>query len=111
LSTPPPSQQQQNQSPQARQSPPQTASQLISEQITIVPGVFIPDLKKGDNAWLDAIQQWENGDESKGLKPLRDWPREWYCDGMRKVTGTKRSQRKLIFDEYERFPSLCLDDY
>ncbi|KAK7057802.1 hypothetical protein R3P38DRAFT_3546631 [Favolaschia claudopus] len=74
----------------------------ISEQVEVLAGVAIPDLKKGDRAWLDAVRQWEYGDENQGLKALRDWPREWYSDGMRKVTGAKRSQRKLIFEEYER---------
>ncbi|KAJ6497259.1 hypothetical protein DFH09DRAFT_945625 [Mycena vulgaris] len=74
----------------------------MSQRKSIIPGVVIPDLKKGDLAWREAVRQWEEGDLLKGLKPLRDWPKEWYSDGMRLVTGTKRSQRKLVFDEYER---------
>ncbi|KAJ7083872.1 hypothetical protein C8R44DRAFT_651755 [Mycena epipterygia] len=76
---------------------------LLSDRVVIIPGVFIPDLKKGDDAWLHAVHQWEHGDPEKGLTPLRDWPRAWFSDGMRRVTGSKRSQRKLIFDEYERY--------
>ncbi|KAJ7508230.1 hypothetical protein B0H11DRAFT_2169261 [Mycena galericulata] len=93
-------------SPSAPAQPPHTESVArpipISQQITIIPGVVIPDLKKGNTAWRDAVRQWEEGDPAKGLSPLRDWPRAWYSDGMRLVTGTKRSQRKLIFDEFER---------
>ncbi|KAJ6480027.1 hypothetical protein C8R47DRAFT_1186705 [Mycena vitilis] len=74
----------------------------ISDRVNIIPGVAIPDLKKGESAWLDAIRQWEHGDPDNGLKPLRDWAREWYTGGMRRITGSKYSQRKLIFDEYER---------
>ncbi|KAK6969287.1 hypothetical protein R3P38DRAFT_3502114 [Favolaschia claudopus] len=83
-------------------TPSRNSRSLISEQVEVIPGVAIPDLKKGDKAWLEAVRQWEHGDESQNLKALRDWPREWYSDGMRKITGSKRSQRKLIFDEYER---------
>ncbi|KAK7050285.1 hypothetical protein R3P38DRAFT_3606265, partial [Favolaschia claudopus] len=83
-------------------TPSRNSRPLISEQVEVIPGVAIPDLKKGDKAWLEAVRQWEHGDESQNLKALRDWPREWYSDGMRKITGSKRSQRKLIFDEYER---------
>ncbi|KAJ7873996.1 hypothetical protein B0H14DRAFT_3556286 [Mycena olivaceomarginata] len=74
----------------------------LSQRVVIIPGVFIPDLKKGDEAWLDAVHQWEDGDPANGLQALRDWPHEWYTEGMRQVTGAKRSQRKMIFEEYER---------
>ncbi|KAJ7021440.1 hypothetical protein C8F04DRAFT_1314280 [Mycena alexandri] len=74
----------------------------LSECVKIIPGVVIPNLKKGDKAWLDAVRQWEHRDPANRLTPLRDGPREWYSGGMRKVTGSKCSQRKLIFDEYER---------
>ncbi|KAJ7489493.1 hypothetical protein FB451DRAFT_1167161 [Mycena latifolia] len=92
-----------NQSHQAQDEPslPQT-SIPISERVAIIPGVVIPDLKKGDSAWLEGIRQWEHGDPANDLKPLRDWPHAWYTEGMRKITGTKRSQHKLIFNEYER---------
>ncbi|KAK7015976.1 hypothetical protein R3P38DRAFT_2542938 [Favolaschia claudopus] len=90
-------------------SRPNSRAPTLSERVEVISGVFIPDLKKGDGAWLEAVRQWEHGDEAQGLKPLRDWPREWYSDGMRKVTGTKRSHRKLIFDEYER-PVLGLNE-
>ncbi|KAJ7042105.1 hypothetical protein C8F04DRAFT_1031060 [Mycena alexandri] len=88
--------------PPARDESPISKPTPLSERVEIIPGVVIPNLKKGAKAWLDAVRQWEHGDPVKGLTPLQDWPREWYSGGMRKVTGSKRSQRKLIFDEYER---------
>jgi hypothetical protein len=74
----------------------------LSKTIKLIPGVWIPDLKKGDNAWREAVCQWEEGVPAQQVKPLRDWPKAWYSDGMRNVTGTKRTQRKLIAEEYER---------
>ncbi|KAJ7753850.1 hypothetical protein B0H16DRAFT_1544129 [Mycena metata] len=69
--------------PPARDESPISNPTQLSERVEIIPGV-------------------EYGDPAKGLTPLRDWPCEWYSGGMRKVTGSKCSQRKLIFDEYER---------
>ncbi|KAJ7858328.1 hypothetical protein B0H13DRAFT_2571611, partial [Mycena leptocephala] len=85
-----------------REESPVLGSIPISDRVAIIPGVAIPNLKKGETAWLDAIQQWEHGDTAKGLEALYDWPREWYTGGMRRITGSERSQRKLIFDEFER---------
>ncbi|KAJ6579194.1 hypothetical protein DFH09DRAFT_913466 [Mycena vulgaris] len=75
----------------------------VAKRVELIPGVFIPDLKKGDLAWRDAVRQWEEGVPDSKLPPLRDWPKEWYTNGMRLVTGTKRSQRKLIAEEYYRY--------
>ncbi|KAJ7934594.1 hypothetical protein B0H13DRAFT_2227265 [Mycena leptocephala] len=86
--------------PPLRKESPVLGSIPISDRVAIIPGVGIPNLKKGETAWLDAIQQWEHGDAAKGLMALRDWPAEWYTGGMRRVTGSKRSQRKLISDEF-----------
>ncbi|KAJ7151417.1 hypothetical protein C8R43DRAFT_1087984 [Mycena crocata] len=75
----------------------------LSEQVKLIPGVFIPDLAKGDFAWREALRQWE---EPNGrLPPLRDWSVDWFTGGMRKVTGSKRNQRKLIAQEYYRLGS------
>ncbi|KAJ7500182.1 hypothetical protein B0H11DRAFT_2155556 [Mycena galericulata] len=84
---------------------PQEQSPPLGKRVSIIPGVFIPDLKKGDFAWRDAVRQWEEGVPDKNVTPLRDWPKEWYTDGMRLVTGAKRSQRKLIAEEYYRLGS------
>jgi hypothetical protein len=66
--------------------------------------VSIPDLGRDRGAWRRAVVQWEEGtsDMPQGLA-LKDWPKAWYTGEMACVTGTKRSQRKLIADEYSRF--------
>ncbi|KAG9061244.1 hypothetical protein KI688_007582 [Linnemannia hyalina] len=52
----------------------------------------IPTISK----WQDAVEQWENGDPSKGLLiPLRSWTK-----GMRKTDSVKYSQRKSIAMEF-----------
>lgn len=67
----------------------------------LIPGVVIPNLAGGPGAWKKAIDQWEKG--GKGMSvPLKDWPVEWYTGYMRKVTGAKRAQRQIIYDEYIR---------
>jgi hypothetical protein len=73
-----------------------------SRSVPIV-GVSIPDFGRERGAWRKAIMQWEQGtpDMPHGLA-LKDWPEAWYTKGMASVTGTKRSQRKLIVDEYNR---------
>lgn len=78
-------------------------SAVIAKGTVIIPGVYIPDLKKGDLAWREAVRQWEEGVPAKKITPLRDWPKEWYTCGMRLITGSKRSQRKLIAEEYYRY--------
>lgn len=66
-----------------------------------LPGVVIPNIVKGPDAWKKAIHQWEDG--GIGLTvPLKDWPSEWYTGDMRKITGAKRAQRQIIYDEYIR---------
>ncbi|KAF9060331.1 hypothetical protein BDP27DRAFT_1385591 [Rhodocollybia butyracea] len=65
---------------------------LKPERSAPIPGVIVPDIPKH-----------EEGDPLQGLvKPLKDWPVEWYTGTMRLVTGTKRSNCKLVADEYER---------
>ena len=66
-----------------------------------IPGVYIPDLGRKQGAWLRAIEQWENIDPVTKVA-LKDWPEEWYKGAMREFTGSKRSQRKRVFKEYER---------
>lgn len=78
--------------------------QLHKERVAPMPGVLVPDIPKhGDDLFMVAVKQWEEGDPSQGLIiPLKDWPVEWYTKNMRLVTGTKRSNRKLVAEEYER---------
>jgi hypothetical protein len=66
-----------------------------------LPGVSIPDLGHAPDAWRKAIRQWEEPDPSTGYA-LKDWPVEWYTGVMRLKTGAKRSNRKLIAEEYQR---------
>lgn len=66
--------------------------------------VHIPDVGREHGSWRGAVEQWDEGnpDMPQGLA-LKDWPREWYTKGMTSVMGVKRSQCKLISDEYTRF--------
>ncbi|KAF9071276.1 hypothetical protein BDP27DRAFT_1382450 [Rhodocollybia butyracea] len=77
---------------------------LKAERSAPIPGVMVPDIPKhGEDLFMAVVKQWEEGDPSQGLTmPLKDWPVEWYTGSMRLVTGTKRSNRKLVADEYER---------
>ncbi|OAX35047.1 hypothetical protein K503DRAFT_803110, partial [Rhizopogon vinicolor AM-OR11-026] len=43
-----------------------------------IPGVGIPDLPRGPDAWCTAIKQWEDPGASIGGKALKEWPEEWY---------------------------------
>lgn len=74
---------------------------LSAKVVGPLPGVVIPNIVKGPDAWKDVIFQWETG--GKGLTiPLKDWPSEWYTGDMRKITGAKRAQRQIIYEEYVR---------
>lgn len=68
-----------------------------------IPGVYIPDLAHGNLAWKSAISQWNRGDPEKGLKPLKEWPVEWYTGSMRLITGSKYAQRKLLGEEFSKY--------
>ena len=48
-----------------------------------VPGVGIPDLPRGSEAWCAAIRQWEDPAATIGGKALKEWPEEWYTGPMR----------------------------
>ena len=67
-----------------------------------ISGVSIPDLGHGSGAWKRAIRQWEEVDPSTKCA-LKDWPKHWYSGAMRTITGSKRSQRQIVFEEYERY--------
>ncbi|KAJ7225060.1 hypothetical protein B0H12DRAFT_1205286 [Mycena haematopus] len=85
--------------------PPNTSASAgsPSDGFIPVPGAIIPNVGKDATAWKRAIDQWYNGDPSKGLtKPLKDWPDDWYKGAMRLKTGALYSNRKLLADEYER---------
>ncbi|KAF8816795.1 hypothetical protein BYT27DRAFT_7247967 [Phlegmacium glaucopus] len=66
-----------------------------------ISGVSIPDLGHGPGAWRRAIMQWQEVDPVTNCA-LKDWPKHWYTGVMRTVTGSKRSQQQIVFEEYER---------
>jgi len=66
-----------------------------------IPGVTIPNIGRSQNTWREAVKQWEQGDPTKNLCALKDWPPEWYSGVMRPLTGSKRQIRRLIAEEYE----------
>ncbi|KAG1805102.1 uncharacterized protein HD556DRAFT_1437265 [Suillus plorans] len=67
-----------------------------------IPGVGIPDLPRGPDAWRAAVKQWEDPAAFIGSKALKDWPEDWYSGMMRTITGTKRNMRKVIALEFHR---------
>jgi hypothetical protein len=82
---------------------PETPSQPLPQfQALPIHGVFISDLGRQPGAWRRAVKQWEEVDPAMGCA-LKDWPLEWYTGDMRTITGSKRSQRQTIFNEYERY--------
>lgn len=66
------------------------------------PGTFIGNIKPGPQAWLEAIQQWEEGDPECGMRPLRDWEPADYQGAQRTKVAAKRQIRELIAGEYNR---------
>jgi hypothetical protein len=66
-----------------------------------LPGVSIPSLGRAPGAWRRALEQWTEVDPQTGLA-LKDWPAKWYRGLMKDKTGSLRSQRQVIFEEYER---------
>jgi hypothetical protein len=84
-------------------SAPRTITAASKSTLTIsTVTATIPDLRRGPNAWLQAVEQWEIGDPETNMAPLKDWPAENYTGAMRLITGTKRSMRKLIACEFIR---------
>ena len=67
-----------------------------------LPGIYIPNLKRGRGAWHEAVKQWEVGDPQNGVIPLAQWPKEWYTVDMHPRTAAKRNNRQRIWEEYER---------
>jgi len=63
--------------------------------------VSIPSLSRAPGAWRRALKQWTEVDPHTGLA-LKDWPAKWYRGLMKDKTASLRSQRQVIFEEYER---------
>jgi len=71
-----------------------THQQQQQPQLRVIPPAAprIPTISK----WQEAVEQWENGNPSKGLLiPLRSWTK-----AMRKTDSAKYSQRKSIAMEF-----------
>jgi hypothetical protein len=66
--------------------------------------VNIPDLPRSKGTWERAIAQWFEIDPKTGIA-LKDWPERWYTGPMRSKTGSKRSHRALVAEEYTRYVS------
>jgi hypothetical protein len=66
-----------------------------------IAGVSIPSLGYAPGAWRRALKQWTEADPQTGLA-LKDWPAAWYTGLMRTTTGSVRSRRQVIFEEYKR---------
>ena len=64
--------------------------------------INIPDLPRCKGTWERAIAQWFEPDPTTGIA-LKDWPVEWYTGIMRSKTGSKRSHRALVAEEYTRY--------
>ena len=68
-----------------------------------IAGVLIPNLRRGPQAWQQAVKQLEEGVPSQGVPPLKDWPSSWYTGRMCLIHGAKRGERETIAKEYERW--------
>ena len=81
-----------------------TVMDSILGQTTNLPmmDVNIPDLPCSKGTWERAIAQWFESDPKTGIA-LKDWPEEWYTGPMRSKTGSKRSHRALVAEEYTRY--------
>ena len=66
-----------------------------------IPDVSIPSLGRAPGAWRRALKQWIEVDPHTGFA-LKDWPAKWYRGLMKDKTASLRSQRQVIFEEYER---------
>jgi hypothetical protein len=81
---------------------PPSDRRTAAKKMAPIPGIGIPDLPRGQEAWLAAVKQWEDPATSIGGKALKDWPEEWYTGPMRTITGVKRNIHKVIAIEFYR---------
>ena len=77
-----------------------------------VPQATIPNLPRGSRGWKEAVNQWELVDPQTGYA-LKDWPKSWYTGDMKPFTAAKRTIRRRIADEYNRYVFVLagLSDY
>lgn len=67
------------------------------------PGISIQNIKRGPDAWWEAVKQWNEDDPVTGAPALKHWDREWYERGANKEAfGMKRTQRRYIAEAFER---------
>jgi hypothetical protein len=68
------------------------------------PGLFIPDIKRGPDAWRTAVKQWEEPISAR-IPALKDWPDEWYRGEFKDKFAMKRMERGTIADAYNAYVS------
>ena len=84
-----------SQAPLAAATNPTPASAPTSEPAApSIARARIPNIPRGKDNWRKAVEQWD--------ELLRAWPAENYKGAMRTKTGTKRSSRQIIAEEYDR---------
>ena len=74
----------------------------VSRSAPPIADVSIPALGRTPGAWRRALKQWTEVDPHTGLA-LKDWPAKWYRGLMKDKTASLRSQRQVVFEEYERY--------
>ncbi|KAG1884318.1 hypothetical protein F4604DRAFT_1676968 [Suillus subluteus] len=84
------------------QVPPSNSHQhsAAAKKAASIPGIGIPYLLHGPEAWCTAVKQWEDPVASISGKALKDWPEEWYTGPMRMITGVKWNIHKVITVEF-----------
>jgi hypothetical protein len=78
-----------------------SGSHRRSASASPIADVSIPSLGRAPGAWHRALKQWIEVDPHTGLA-LKDWPAKWYRGLMKDKTASLRSQRQVIYEEYER---------
>jgi hypothetical protein len=87
--------------PNMTNSTSQHSSHRRSVSAPPIADVSIPSLGRAPGAWRRALKQWIEVDPQTGFA-LKDWPAKWYRGLMKDKTASLRSQRQVIFEEYER---------
>jgi len=62
-----------------------------------IPRMVVSNLKKGKDAWREAVSQWENPSR-KWVVSLKDWPEIWHASDMKEKSRqlNERCERWLI---------------
>jgi hypothetical protein len=91
-----------SQQPDMTSSTSQHSSHRRSATPPPIADVSIPSLGRAPGAWRRALKQWVEVDPQTGFA-LKDWPAKWYRGLMKDKTASSRSQRQVVFEEYERY--------